>query len=426
MSCKTPTLLVRARTPSIASPGFPDEVRPEFPLPLAPLGGVPLAVKDLFCTEGIPSQSGSRILEGYLPPYKATVVARLRAGAPLPGKCNMDEFAMGSSTENSAFFPARNPWDRKRTPGGSSGGSAAAVAAGLRRARSAPTRAGHPPAGRAHRRGGAQADLRAVSRYGLIAFASSLDQVGPFARRGAPPGAPRSSPAATGATPPRRRARYEEACRRDASTMSAWACPRSTGDGIDPGVLAPSRRLARPRGSARYRPGPPPALPHAVAAYYILATPRRRRTWPASTACASACASTPTDLVGSTRDPQRRLRPRGQAAHHARHLRPLRRLLRGLLPARPAGAHHREDFRAVFERGDFVVAPTRPIVAFELGAKTGDPLSMYLNDFCTVPMSLAGIPAISIPCGLSGASQGLGPGGIGLAGRLSACRPRFQ
>jgi aspartyl-tRNA(Asn)/glutamyl-tRNA(Gln) amidotransferase subunit A len=386
------------------------------------LGGVPLAVKDLFCTEGVPSQAGSRILEGYRPPYTATVVRKLaEAGAPLLGKTNQDEFAMGSSNENSGYGPVLNPWDRGRVPGGSSGGSAAAVAAGL-----APWAIGTDTGGSIRQPAalcgivGMKPTYGACSRYGMIAFASSLDQAGPLTRD------------VTDAALLFRHMIGRDHC--DSTSLefpTEIELPRNedlrgvrlgvpeelTAEGIDPGVrasfesaIALAERLGASVDTCRL-----PHAPHGLSAYYLIAP-------------AEASAN-----LGRYDGVRYGLRVDGDADLLSMYMRTRakgfgaevkRRIMLGTYAlssgyydayygtAQKVRTKISEDFRAAFERFDFVVTPTSPWTAFELGAKTDDPLAMYLNDFCTVPMPLAGIPAISIPSGLSG---GL-PVGFQLAG----------
>jgi aspartyl-tRNA(Asn)/glutamyl-tRNA(Gln) amidotransferase subunit A len=385
----------------------------------SPLGGVPLAVKDLFCTEGVPSQSGSRILEGYRPPYSATVVERLAAaGAPLLAKTNQDEFAMGSSNENSAYGPVLNPWDRTRVPGGSSGGSAAAVAAGL-----APWALGSDTGGSIRQPAalcgivGMKPTYGAVSRYGMIAFASSLDQAGPLTRD------------VTDAALMLRHMLGRDEC--DATSLSfpeAISLPSAerldgvrlgvpqelSGEGIDPGVLdvfTATLEQAEWLGATVEQVHLPHA-PHALSAYYVLA--------PAE--CSSNLARFDGVRYGlRAPDADDLLEMYTRTRHDGFGAEVKRRIMLGTYALSSGyydafyGRAQRvrtkivEDFRSVFERVDFVVTPTSPTVAFELGAKTSDPLEMYLNDFCTVPMSLAGIPAISIPCGSSAGEQAAGP-----------------
>jgi len=377
----------------------------------APLAGVPVAVKDLFCTEGIPSQAGSKILEDFRPPYTATAVRNLLgAGAPILGKTNQDEFAMGSSTEHSAYGPTTNPWDVTRVPGGSSGGSAAAVAAGT-----APWAIGTDTGGSIRQPAalcgivGLKPTYGAVSRYGMIAFASSLDQAGPFTRDvtdaalllghmaskdpcdstslGLP--APVALPSAT-----------------DLRGMRLGVPEELAGEGIEPGVLATfqtSLDLARELGATVETTRLPHAA-HGLAAYYILAPAEcssnlarydgvrfGRR---AAEAAGLLSMYSETRAQGFGAEVKRRIMLGTYAlssgyydAYYAR--------------AQKVRTKIAEDFRAAFERFDFVVTPTSPSVAFELGAKLDDPLAMYLQDYCAVPMSLAGIPAISIPNGLA-------------------------
>jgi aspartyl-tRNA(Asn)/glutamyl-tRNA(Gln) amidotransferase subunit A len=379
----------------------------------APLGGVPLAVKDLFCTEGVPSQAGSKILEGYRPPYTATVVKKLaEAGAPLLGKTNQDEFAMGSSNENSGFGPVLNPWDRTRVPGGSSGGSAAAVAAGL-----APWAIGTDTGGSIRQPAalcgivGLKPTYGACSRYGMIAFASSLDQAGPLTRD--------VTEAAM---------LFSHMVGRDHCDSTSLEFPgqlglptaqdlkgirlgvpeelTGEGGGIEPGVrenFEATLKLAEGLG-ASIEPCQLPHAPHALSAYYLIA--------PAE--ASANLARYDGVRYGLRVDGDKDLLTmytHTRAAGFGPEVK--RRIMLGTYAlssgyydayygtAQKVRTKISEDFRAAFERFDFVVTPTSPWTAFELGAKTDDPLAMYLNDFCTVPMSLAGIPAISIPSGLS-------------------------
>jgi aspartyl-tRNA(Asn)/glutamyl-tRNA(Gln) amidotransferase subunit A len=406
-------------------------VAPQAPEPAAsesaPLAGVPVAVKDLFCTEGVPSQAGSRILEGYRPPYSATVVEKLRqAGAPLLGKTNQDEFAMGSSNENSAYGPVLNPWDRGRVPGGSSGGSAAAVAAGL-----APWAIGTDTGGSIRQPAalcgivGLKPTYGACSRYGMIAFASSLDQAGPLTRD------------VTDAA-----LLLSQMIGQDPRDSTSLAFPGSIelptadhlrgirlgvpeellaggddGAGVEAGVRAnfeATLKLAEQLG-ATVVPCRLPHAPHALSAYYLIA--------PAEASANLARFDgvrygLRVDGAGDLEQMYSRTRAAGFGPEVKR------RIMLGTYAlssgyydayygtAQKVRTKISEDFAAAFAQLDFVVTPTSPWTAFELGAKTDDPLAMYLNDFCTVPMPLAGIPAISIPSGLS---EGL-PVGFQLAG----------
>jgi aspartyl-tRNA(Asn)/glutamyl-tRNA(Gln) amidotransferase subunit A len=374
------------------------------------LGGVPIGIKDLFCTRGVPSQAGSKILEGYLPPYTATAVERLvAAGAPVLAKTNQDEFAMGSSTENSAFGPTLNPWDRTRVPGGSSGGSAAAVAAGT-----VPWAIGTDTGGSIRQPAalcgivGLKPTYGAISRYGMIAFASSLDQAGPFTRDttdaalllGAMAAKDHCDATSLGLPEP---VRLPTAT--DLKGIRLGVPEELTGEGIEAGVLdafTATLDLARELG-ATVETMQLPHAPHALSAYYLIA--------PAE--CSSNLARYDGVRYGFRANGHDLLSMYTQTREQGFGNEVKRRMLIGTYAlssgyydayygrAQKVRTLIARDFEDAFERFDFVVSPTAPGVAFELGAKTADPLAMYLNDFCTVPMSLAGIPAISIPNGLS-------------------------
>ena len=399
----------------------------EPPPPGLPLAGVPIAVKDLFCTKGVPSQAGSKILEGYRPPYTASVVARLAvAGAPLLGKTNQDEFAMGSSNENSAFGPVLNPWDRTRVPGGSSGGSAAAVAAG-----SAPWALGTDTGGSIRQPAalcgivGLKPTYGTVSRYGMIAFASSLDQAGPLTRDVTDAalllahmvGQDERDSTSIGFPGTIERPRS------DSLKGIRLGVPKELsgeGVGIAAGVLEAfnvTLRLAESLG-ATVETCQLPHAPHALSAYYVLAPAEASSNLARYDGVRYGARMEDGGLVG--------MYTKTRSQGFGREVK--RRIMLGTYSlssgyydayygrAQRVRTKIADDFRAAFADFDFVVTPTSPSVAFELGAKTSDPLSMYLNDYCTVPMSLAGIPAISIPNGLSD----------GLPTGFQLCGPAFS
>jgi len=397
-----------------------DDDPPDTP-PGAPLGGVPLAVKDLFCVKGVPSAAASRILEGYRPPYTATAVERLNAaGAPTLGKTNMDEFAMGSSNENSGFRPVLNPWDRERVPGGSSGGSAAAVAAGL-----APWAIGTDTGGSIRQPAslcgivGMKPTYGAVSRYGMIAFASSLDQCGPLTRDVTDAAllfrhmVGRDRCDSTSLEFPEE-VRLPKAERLDG--LRFGVPPELSGEGVEAGVrevLDRTVKLVEELGGVVEEVGLPHS-PHGIAAYYVLAPAEAS----ANLARYDGVRYGPRKGNGDLLSLYEETRAAGFGAEVKRRIMlGTYALSSGYYEAYYGRAQRvrtkiADDFRAAFERVDLILTPTSPTVAFKLGERTADPLAMYLSDYCTVPMPLAGVPAISIPGGLS---DGL-PVGIQLAG----------
>jgi aspartyl-tRNA(Asn)/glutamyl-tRNA(Gln) amidotransferase subunit A len=387
----------------------------------APLGGVPLAIKDLFCVEGVPSTAASRILAGYRPPYTATAVANLQsAGARPLGKTNMDEFAMGSSNENSGYGPVKNPWNTDYVPGGSSGGSAAAVAAGL-----VPWAIGTDTGGSIRQPAslcgivGLKPTYGSVSRFGMIAFASSLDQCGPLTRDVTDAALlyrhmiGRDPSDSTSLDHP------EEIVLPSAERLDGMRFgvpPELTGDGIEPGVQEVFQQALRhieSLGGELVEVG----LPHSkygISAYYVIAPAEASANLARYDGVRYGIRSEADDLLTMYEQTRRdgfgtEVKRRIMLGTYA--------LSSGYYDAYYGNAQRvrtkiADDFRAAFEQVDLIVTPTSPTVAFKLGEKTDDPLAMYLNDALTVPMPLAGIPAISIPGGLS---EGL-PVGIQLAG----------
>ncbi len=375
---------------------------------VSPLTGIPIAHKDIFCTDGIRTSCGSRMLDGFIAPYDATVVSRLeQAGTVMLGKTNMDEFAMGSSNETSFYGPVKNPWDPMRVPGGSSGGSAAAVAARLCAAATGTDTGGsiRQPAALCGLTG-LKPTYGRVSRWGMIAFASSLDQAGPIARSaadaalllGAMSGLdPRDSTSADRPVPD-----YAAALGDDIAGLRIGLPEEYFDAGLDAGVAASIeagldelRRLGATTYSIRL-----PNSPLSVPVYYVVA--------PAE--CSSNLArydgiryghrcADPRDLE----DLYKRSRAEGFGAEVKR------RVMIGtyVLSAGYYDAYYlkaqqirqliSDDFRRAFEQVDVIAGPTTPTTAFPLGAKLDDPVAMYLNDIYTIAANLAGLPAVSIP-----------------------------
>ena len=392
------------------------------------LAGVPVAIKDVLVTTDMPSTSGSKILEGYMSPYDATVVARSRAAGLVPlGKTNMDEFAMGSSTEHSAYGPTRNPWDLDRIPGGSGGGSAAAVAA-----YEAPLALGSDTGGSirqpAHVTGtvGVKPTYGAVSRYGAIALASSLDQVGPVTRTVLDAGLlhdvigghdANDSTSLTDSWPSFAEAAREGA-RGDVLRGLRVGVIRELGEeGFQPGVTAAFRASlsAMEAAGAEIVEISAPHFEYGVAAYYLVLPAEASSNLAKFDSVrfgmrvSPRAGATVEDVMAATRD-----------AGFGDEVK--RRIILGTyaLSAGYYDAYYgsaqkvrtliQSDFDAAFERVDVIATPTAPTTAFRLGEKLDDPMQMYLNDVTTIPANLAGVPGISIPAGLA-AEDGL-PVGI--------------
>ena len=390
---------------------------------LPPLAGIPIAIKDNICTAGLPTTCGSRILKGWVPPYDATVVARLKtAGAIIVGKTNLDEFAMGSSTENSSYGPTRNPWDLERVPGGSSGGSAAAVGVGM-----VPLALGSDTGGSIRQPAGftgvvgLKPTYGRVSRYGLVAFASSLDQIGPLTRTVADAALVlhviaghdvRDSTAADLPVPV-----YQDALHRGVQGLRIGLVREAFGEGLErevkDAVLAAAHTLEGL--GATLEDISLPTLGYALPTYYLLATSEASSNLARYYGVRYGLRVPADDIYTMfTRTRREGFGPEVK-----------RRIMLGtyalsagyyegfFLKAQRARTMIRREFLRALSLVDVLAMPVSPTVAFKLGAKIDDPLQMYLADVYTIPINLAGVPGISIPCGFG---QGL-PIGLQLVGK---------
>ncbi|QLQ39688.1 Asp-tRNA(Asn)/Glu-tRNA(Gln) amidotransferase subunit GatA [Micromonospora robiginosa] len=385
---------------------------------LGPLAGVPVAVKDVLTTKGVPTTVGSKILEGWRPPYDSTIVERLRAaGTVMLGKTNMDEFAMGSSTEYSAYGPTRNPWDTGRIPGGSGGGSAAALAA-----YEAPLSIGSDTGGSIRQPGavtgtvGAKPTYGGTSRYGLVAFSSSLDTPGPCARTvldaallhevigGHDPRDSTSIPAPV----PDVVGAAKLGASGDLTGVKLGVVTEFTGEGAEPGVMAAFRESveALAKLGAEIVEISCPHFKYALPAYYLIAP--------------SECSSNLARFDGVRfglrvgDDGNRSLEEVMSLTREAGFGPEVKRRIMIGTYALSSGYYDAyygqaqkvrtlitRDFTSAFEQVDALISPTTPFVAFPIGARTSDPYQMYLADLFTIPTNLYGGPAISVPCGLS-------------------------
>ncbi|MGH7897824.1 MAG: Asp-tRNA(Asn)/Glu-tRNA(Gln) amidotransferase subunit GatA [Candidatus Binatia bacterium] len=393
--------------------------------PLSPLDGIPLALKDVFLTRGVRTTAGSKMLEGFVPPYDGTTVARLREqGAVFVGKTNLDEFAMGSSTENSAFGPSRNPWDVERVPGGSSGGSAVAVAAGHCLGALGTDTGGSIRLPAAYCGVvGLKPTYGRVSRYGIVAYASSLDQVGPFALdvrdaalllEAIAGHDPRDATSARHDVP-----RYASALDGDLTEIRLGVPREYFAEGMQPEVESSVREAIAALESlgATVETVSLPHSGYAIAAYYLVAT---------AEASSNLARYDGIRYGHRARDAAnlfelyRRSREEGFGPEVKR------RIMLGTyaLSAGYYDAYYgkagrvrtliRRDFEKALERCDVLATPTAPTTAFRLGEKIDDPLTMYLSDVLTISVNLAGLPGLSLPCGVDG--SGL-PIGLQLIGR---------
>jgi aspartyl-tRNA(Asn)/glutamyl-tRNA(Gln) amidotransferase subunit A len=373
--------------------------------------GIPVAYKDLFVTKSVTTTTGSRILEGWVPPYDATVVQRGHAaGLPMLGKTNMDEFAMGSSTENSGFFPARNPWDTTRVPGGSSGGSAAIVAAG-----GAPWAWGTDTGGSVRQPAslcgivGMKPTYGLVSRYGMVAFASSLDQAGPLTRTVADAAALLQlvcgHDAMDSTSIPQPAPNFLDGIDDGIKGMRIGVVSEFRGEGLQPGVRTrvdeAYERLEKL--GASLEEVSLPSFEHGISAYYLIAPAEASANLARYDGVRYGLRVEGNDIVEMTS----RTRDAGFGAEVKR------RVMLGTY-ALSAGYYDAyygkaqkvrtliiQELEHAYSSVDLIVCPTSPTTAFELGARTDNPLEMYLSDIFTVPVNLAGNAGISVPCGLS-------------------------
>jgi len=386
---------------------------------LGPLAGVPIAIKDVLCTMDMPSTAGSRMLEGWVPPYDATVVRKLREADLVPlGKTNMDEFAMGSSTEHSAYGPTRNPWDLERIPGGSGGGSAAAVAAF-----EAPLALGSDTGGSIRQPAavtgsvGVKPTYGGVSRYGAIALASSLDQVGPVTRTVLDAALlhdvigghdPRDSTSLRDEWPSFATAAREGAASKSLAGVRVGVVKELNGDGFQAGVhsrFAESLELMASAGAEIVEVSAP-SFEYAINAYYLILPAEASSNLAKFDSVRFGLRVTP-ESGGTVEDVMAATRAAGFGDEVKRRvILGTYALSAGYYDAYYGSAQKvrtliQRDFAAAFEQADVLVSPAAPTTAFKLGEKLDDPLAMYLNDITTIPANLAGVPGMGLPMGLA-------------------------